>query len=197
MKGRNIAGMSDTRQRIENDFYATPLEATRMFLNACKFDGVQTILEPSAGQGHISTVLKENFPTKDITNSDLVYRGDPFNVIIEGGIDFLSYEYKEKYDLIMTNPPFANIEKFIEKGLKISNRYVVMFAKIQLLESEKRKDLLKNSPLKYVYVHSKRVNPLRNGSQFDEKGKKWNSTMCFAWFVWDKDYSGEPIIKWL
>ena len=54
-----------------------------------------------------------------------------------------------------------------------------------------------NSPLKYVYVFSKRVNPLRNGEPTDEKGKPWASTMCFAWFVWEKNYEGEPIIRWL
>jgi len=73
----------------------------------------------------------------------------------------------------------------------------LMFAKIQLLEGDKRKKMFKNTPLKYVYVFSKRVNPLRNGSEFDEKGKKWASTMCFAWYVWAKNYDGEPIIRWI
>ena len=72
-----------------------------------------------------------------------------------------------------------------------------MFAKIQLLEGDKRRKMFDNSPLKYVYVFSKRVNPLRNGEATDENGKPWASTMCFAWFVWDLEYEGEPIIRWL
>ena len=36
-----------------------------------------------------------------------------------------------------------------------------------------------------------------NGSPVDEKGKKWSSTMCFAWFIFEKGYEGEPIIRWL
>ena len=30
------------------------------------------------------------------------------------------------------------------------------------------------------------------------KGRKvWSNTMCFAWFIWEIGYEGEPIIKWL
>ena len=72
-----------------------------------------------------------------------------------------------------------------------------MFAKIQLLEGTKRREMFDNTPLKYVYVFSKRQNPLRNGSPTDEKGKPWASTMCFAWFVWEQGYISEPIIRWL
>ena len=33
--------------------------------------------------------------------------------------------------------------------------------------------------------------------EFDENGKRWSSTMCFAWFVWEKGYIGQPIINWI
>jgi len=72
-----------------------------------------------------------------------------------------------------------------------------MFCKIQLLEGTGRKKMFENTPLKTVYVFSKRVNPLRNGEEKDEKGKPWSSTMCFAWFVWEKGFMGEPVIKWI
>ena len=74
---------------------------------------------------------------------------------------------------------------------------VAMFCKIQLLEGVSRRDMFKNTPLKTVYVFSKRQSPLRNGSSVDENGKKWASTMCFAWFVWEHGYKGNPEIKWL
>lgn len=25
----------------------------------------------------------------------------------------------------------------------------------------------------------------------------WSSTMCFAWFVWEHGFTGEPGIRWL
>jgi hypothetical protein len=30
-----------------------------------------------------------------------------------------------------------------------------------------------------------------------EHGKPWSSTMCFAWFVWDKSYEDNPTIRWI
>ncbi len=47
--------------------------------------------------------------------------------------------------------------------------------------------------------NKQRQQPLRNGSDIDElTGKKMaSSTMAFAWFVWEKGYTGEPIIKWI
>lgn len=72
-----------------------------------------------------------------------------------------------------------------------------MFCKIQLLEGVSRYEMFQNSPLKTVYVFTKRQNPWRNGSPVDENGKKWASTMCFAWFVFEHGYKGKPTIEWL
>ena len=66
-----------------------------------------------------------------------------------------------------------------------------------LLEGRQRKDFFATHPPKAVYVFSKRVNPLRNGLEVDENGKPWSSTMCFAWFVWEHGYTGEPCIRWI
>ena len=30
-----------------------------------------------------------------------------------------------------------------------------------------------------------------------KKEKKMSSTMAFAWFIWEKGYTGEPIVRWL
>lgn len=72
-----------------------------------------------------------------------------------------------------------------------------MFAKIQLLEGQDRLKMWENTPIKTIYVFSKRVNPMRNGSEVDEKGKPWLSTMCFAWFVWERNYEGSPTVEWI
>jgi len=96
----------------------------------------------------------------------------------------------------VTNPPFNLFQEFAEKALQVSNK-VILFGKLQALEGQKRATFLEKSPLKTVYVFKKRINPLRNGSLVDENGKKWCSTMAFAWYVWEKGYAGEPIIKWI
>jgi hypothetical protein len=47
------------------------------------------------------------------------------------------------------------------------------------------------------YVFRGRINPLHNGKETDENGKPWSSTMCFAWFVWDNKFQGDPSIRWI
>lgn len=196
LKGSVLAGGKGKRERVKNDYYATPPTATRQFLERLQNDGLElkgSILEPATGGGHMSDVLKEFYGEGSVTSTDLVDRGYSK---LDDVKDFLEDEF-EKYDNVITNPPFKYAQEFIEKGLEIANEKVIMFAKIQLLEGKKRHLLFKNNPPSYIYVHSSRVNPYRNGSPVDENGKKWSSTMCFAWFVWDKRYSGETILRWL
>ena len=201
LTGAKLVGDNPERGRVENDYYATPFNATEALLNALNESGDtlsgDLILEPSAGEGHIVKVLKDFYPYNEIVANDIAYRSSRLGIDVNGGINFLNYEPHRKYDTIITNPPFALAQEFIEKALTLTNRRVIMFAKIQLLEGDKRRKMFDNSPLKYVYVFSKRVNPLRNGEATDENGKPWASTMCFAWFVWDLEYEGEPIIRWL
>lgn len=55
LSGTSLAGMSPTRSRVKNDYYATPFEATEAILSREELHG--SILEPAAGEGHISKVL--------------------------------------------------------------------------------------------------------------------------------------------
>ena len=190
LNGSSLAGGTPLRGRVENDYYATPPETTQSLLNVLELNG--SILEPACGEGHISEVLKNNYPSSEIVSTDLIDRGYG-----RGGINFLEHTYDRTFTNVITNPPFKYMREFVEKALEISDEKVMMFGKIQFLEGKGRKEFLMNSPLKYVYVFSERQNPLRNGESVDENGKKWSSTMCFAWYVWEKGYQGEPIVRWL
>ena len=145
----------------------------------------------------ISKVLREHYPNSQIISTDLVQRDDRFGCGIVGGVDFLTENYPEKFNNVITNPPFSLAKEFAEKALEVSTGKVILFAKIQFLEGRQRKDFFAAHPPKAVYVFSKRVNPLRNGLEVDENGKPWSSTMCFAWFVWEHGYTGEPCIRWI
>ena len=190
LNGSSLAGGAPTRGRVENDYYATPPESTQALLNVLELNG--SILEPACGEGHISEVLKSNYPNSEVVSTDLIDRGYG-----SGSINFLEHTYGRTFTNVITNPPFKYMREFVEKSLEISTDKVIMFGKIQFLEGQRRKEFLENSPLKYVYVFSERQNPMRNGSPVDENGKKWSSTMCFAWYVWEKGYEGEPIVRWL
>lgn len=192
LKGTNLAGTSTTRERIDNDYYATPYESTEALLQHVSFEG--NFLEPCVGGGHIVNIIKKKYDG-EVFCYDLVDRGYPNTIVA----NFLTCNFNRKFDNIITNPPYSLAQEFLEKGMEIINDKgkIAMFLKIQFLEGAKRRKMFKKYPPKYIYVFSKRQNPWRNGSQVDEKGKPWSSTMCFAWFIWEKGYTGEPIVRWI
>ena len=188
--GARIAGSSPARGRVIGDFYATAPETTRSILDEINLKG--SILEPACGQGHISEILKEYYPNNEIVSTDLYDRG-----FGETGIDFLTHDYGRKFDNIITNPPFKYMKQFAERSLELATDKVVLFGKIQFLESKSRKELFADNKPKYVYVFSERQHLYRNGKPFDENGKKWSTVICFAWFVWEKGFDGETTLRWL
>ena len=196
MNGSNIAGGNPDLGRVDHDFYATNPADTTAFLELIDDEytlDYSRILEPSAGAGHIMRVLNERYSSAHVIGRDLIDRGNPE---IETGVDFLTTTRDEYFDYVITNPPFAIAREFIDKSLAISDK-VFIFAKLQFLEGRARKEWFSTVPLKYVYVYSYRANPWRNGESRDSNGKKWSSTMAFAWYVFDKEYQGEPIIRWI
>lgn len=184
MKGHSIAGMSSTRDRIENDFYATPEESTKALL------AIKSIWypawEPACGQGHIAKLLTGG----KVIATDLIDRG-------YGNVEDFLESNRQGIATIITNPPFNLFQEFAEKALELATTEVILFGKLQALEGKRRATFLQRSPLKTIYVFKSRQNPLRNGSSVDENGKPWASTMAFAWFVWGKGYIGKPQIEWL
>lgn len=188
LRGNSLAGDCPTRGRVENDYYATPEGATKALLSVEEI--IYPALEPACGEGHIAKLLRGG----PVIASDLVYRGYG----LQQSMDFLSAgNMFDKYPTIITNPPFSLFTEFAKKGLELATKKLILFGKIQALEGMERATFLEHSPLRTIYVFKKRVNPLRNGQRLDEKGKPWASTMCFAWFVWEKGHVGKPQIGWL
>ena len=188
MNGGNIAGGNPSRGRVLDDYYATHTSSTIALLEVEEI--IYPALEPACGEGHISKLLNG-----DVTNTDLIQRG-----YADYTQDFLENNYTDgEFKTVITNPPFNLFTEFVEEALRVASNKVIMFGKLQALEGKKRATYLEKTPLKYVYVFKSRQQPLRNGSDIDPiSGKKWaSSTMAFAWFVWDKEYKGEPIIRWL
>ena len=190
LQGTNLAGTSTTRDRVDNDYYATDPSSTVALLEAHKFYG-SNFLEPCCGEGHISKIVSEYYPNVEIDSIDLVDRG--FGT---GGIDFLKFETDKRYDSIITNPPYALAQEFLEKSFQILNPcgQIAMFLKTVWLESESRYNMFqdKDFPLKTVYQFSKRVTLYKNGEKMKNSGM-----IAYAWYVWDKSYSGKPTIDWI
>jgi hypothetical protein len=79
----------------------------------------------------------------------------------------------------------------VEHSLECANN-VALLCKIQFLEGVKRYKFFKEHPPKMVYVFSSRLKIYKNGIETK------NSTMlCFAWFIWEKGYSGKTTVDWI
>jgi len=180
---QSIVGTSSGRDG--KDFYPTPPNAVHDLLSVELFNN--WIWECACGSGAISRILwKKGYNTID---TDLYDYGCG-----ESGIDFLTakeVEYPFDYDII-TNPPYNLAEKFLEKALLLRAEKVAFLLKLAFLEGQKRSKLLKSSPLKKVWVFSKRLTMTRNGEPQRSTGM-----IAFAWFIWEKNYIGSPTIGWL
>lgn len=176
--------------REKNDYYATDPHALSIFLDKIKEDRIELhhdIWEPACGEGHLSEVLKQ--AGYNVISTDLVDRGYGY-----GGYDFLKLNLKVKLD-ILTNPPYRYAKEFVEKAIDCQEEgyYTIMFLKIQFLEGQSRYDLFKKYPPKYVYVNTSRQKCSMNG-EFE----KYKATaVCYCWYIWQKGYKGETIIRWI
>lgn len=178
-------------EREINDYYATPPRATKELLKLEKF--YDNILEPCCGEGHISKILEEN--GFNVLSYDIIDRGYG-----DGIKDFFSNEIVYDRDII-TNPPYSKSLEFAEKCLQSvkDGRKVALFLKIQFLETQKRREFFKKYPLKFVYVSSNRIGCAKNGKfdKIDDNGDPIiGSAVCYAWFIWEKGYTGETILRW-
>ena len=108
----------------------------------------------------------------------------------EGGVDFLQQTDVFSGDII-TNPPYKYAQEFIEHALKLipNGNKVCMFLKVQFLEGKRRRKLFEENPPKTIWVSTSRIQCGKNGIF---KG----SMVAYAWYVWEKGYKGETVIKW-
>ena len=102
------------------------------------------------------------------------------------------------YGDIVTNPPYKYAKEFVEHALDIvpQGSMVAMFLKLTFLEGQKRKELFKKHPPKYVFVSSSRLQCAKNGD-FVRYGKGVNTAVAYAWYIWIKGYTGETVIRWV
>jgi len=199
MKNRNWIGNSKSvystlgssshtkEERQREDYYATDPKAIDLLFEQEMFD--INIWEPACGEGHLSKRMTdlESFTLINVYSSDLIDRG--FGDVI----DFLAIDNLEWKGDIITNPPYKYAQEFIEKSMQIipEGNKIAMFLKLQFLEGKKRKELFKLYPPKTVYVSSSRILCGMNGVF------KGSSAVAYCWYVWEKGYKGDTIIKWI
>lgn len=171
--------------RGEQDYYATEPKAVELLLEQEQFS--RDIWECAAGEGHIAKVLEAH--GYKVRQSDIIRRTPDIEEK-----DFLGMDIEDWDGDIITNPPFKFAQEFCERALQVveQGRKVAMFLRLLFLEGKARRVLFETYPPKTIYVASGRLKCIRNG--IDNMG---GSALAYAWFVWEKGYKGDTIIKWI
>ena len=179
-------GHGDSANRHKDDFYATDPKAGKMLLVI--EPQLNNIWECACGAGHLAKVFDEAGKLGRAT--DLYDRGYG-----ETGVDFLSDLGNLSWDGdIVTNPPFKMSWEFVVKALSLAKegRYISMFLPTRYLEGKGRKPLFESQPPIRVWISSSRILCAREADFV----KYQNAAMSFAWFVWQKGYHGDTVLKW-
>lgn len=189
----NTLGASNLsqKQRSNRDFYATDPKTINALLEIETFSN--NIWEPAAGTGNITKAL-ETFGYTVYSTDIAKYEDESGYRVAE--LDFLQNQLEEnsfKGDIV-TNPPYSLAKDFVLKALSLvtSGHKVCMLLRLQFLEGQDRyTQLFSQGGLQKVYVFTNRqvcsaTNDFTAGS-----------AIAFAWFIWKKGYTGEPVIRWL
>lgn len=112
------------------DFYPTPSNIAGKMLALVDWNGVRSILEPSAGKGDlIKCANNANYHgyryRRVLEDVDCIERDQNLRYILKGmgyrvvHDDFLTFHTNKRYDLILMNPPFSEGDKHLIKALEL------------------------------------------------------------------------------
>lgn len=121
-------------------FYPTPSKLAGKMLACVAWEGVYTILEPSAGKGDLADAVDRHIRARRNKISSRIYidadepyldcieqdadlsallRGKGLHVVHD---DFLTFRTVKQYDLCIMNPPFENGDQHLLKALSLMER---------------------------------------------------------------------------
>lgn len=171
------------------DFYSTPLDVVENLLNNIDLSTYgNKVLEPSAGNGNISKIIKEKYPKKELTSMEI--REEEYNNLTQVSDkviigNFLENEIKYKYDIVIGNPPYSLAKEFVEKCIdSLNDEGVLIFLlRTAFLESKSRYEFWQRNPLSGLYTLSKRPSFTGHGTD----------ATSYSWFIWDKSTNNQYI----
>jgi hypothetical protein len=180
------AGQHSYAER-QSDCYETPVCAVEALLRVENIP--HFVWEPACGPGAIVKVLQAHGHA--VFASDVV----DYGCVQNGVVDFIREDLFQvdgvtAFGAIVTNPPYQLAEKFVQQALLFSP-LVIMLLRLAFLESVRRTDILEKSGLARIHVFRNRL-PMMHRKNWD--GPKASSAMPFAWFVWERGYTGPTTI---
>ena len=170
-----------------HDLYETPSVAVEALLRVLALPR-GAIWEPACGRGAIANVLRAH--GHHVVCSDLIdYGTDPTAIY---GMDFLkTTKVPDGVGCILTNPPYMITNKFIDHALELCPN-VVMLLRLAFAGIGTAIVGPGRTGLRRIFVFRKRL-PMMHRDGW--KGRKANSGMAFAWFIWQRGYRGHPIMQ--
>lgn len=183
------------------DCYDTPPVAVQALLKVEKLPhkiwepacGTGNIVLPLRAAGHsvIATDLNDRGCPNSLSRVDFLFCGRPYWPACGCGTQSGPHTCECACDAIVTNPPFALAEKFVAAALRDRASLVIMLLRLAFLESARRSHILDSAGLARIHVFANRL-PMMHRKGWE--GKKANSGMAFAWFVWQRGHIGPASI---
>ena len=174
--------------REYREFYATHPSVTRDLLREETFG--ENILEPFCGSGTMAKVLTQ--AGHKVKAYDIVDRG--YGEVC----DFFNLEIPDNRWDIVTNPPYNDdLIQIINQCLKIAKNKVAILMPLRYLSGKARySELYQQQPPSRVYVYQERICIAKN-ADFEKYSDAGANMEIYAWFIWDKSYTGETLLRWM
>ncbi|MDD4778979.1 MAG: hypothetical protein PHT02_00050 [Tissierellia bacterium] len=181
---------SKARDSHTSDYYKTPIDQIVKFLKEFnKHEDVFIkpyikILDCCAG----GLIEKDLMSYPEALKQIGIHNVDTIDIredsLADIKVDYLTYDCKNKYDVIITNPPFSIAEDIIKKALDDvkDNGWVIMLLRLNFFEGKSRKDFWLDNMAKYSFVHSKRMSFTDNGG---------TDSVAYMHCVFQKSYNPE------
>ena len=200
-KGMYSGYDKNNKEREALDYYATPPQEVTNILKTMGLEITTQdyVLDPACGGGHMMKGIIDYFPKVQLVGTDIKDRTTQLIKDLKENTnstyyygkeyDFLSDEYPVKEcDYIIMNPPFSIIIPFVQHSLDIAKKGVLMFGRLQFLESVARYEkIFIDNPPTDIWVYVDRVACYKNG----DFSTKPSSVQAYAWFYWDKEKIGQ------
>ncbi len=164
------------------DFYETPAWAIHaVFPVLPVVEGVTRILDPGCGTGAILRELGAAFPENEVLGLEkdrarFEECARSTDLPVELG-DF--FHHHERYDLIVSNPPYAYALEFVQHALTLAP-VVCMLLRLPWLAGQARAQWQRENP--------SQVNVLPRRPSFTGDGK--TDATEYAWFAWGTEKAG-------
>lgn len=176
--------------RHPDDWYVEESWVDRRLFEDEPFEG--SISDPACGLGRIVEAARAA-GYNDIRGEDKVRR----SMFCDRVVDFLSDEPPDQRpDNICCNPPFGSAREFVIRARKIARRKVAMILPLSWISGDRRSRWLERTCPRRVLIITPRPS-MPPGPVILAGLKARGGRTDFAWYIWEKNYVGEPSFGWL